>query len=267
MHVPVAQKHVNNCRVQHLASQQGVASETVLSFLLSMAGRPLARAVSPKTVAAALDATQPPPPLPETAPPSPGSSQSSAHEYDAAWQEGDQLSDWDSDDAISPRNGARSRGHDDDLASGDESYTPQWVTNQLELVPEGTPGLARTSVAAVTFARDVVQPSTAALAYPELPLPFVQTALFLHDQVQPGDLTAVLDGPKRLGSTQSADCYQDAAVSQHCLQLLLVRHHCVSAVQCCPHLCPFKAAEAYTAKQHTGPKNGCDAFACERCKW
>jgi hypothetical protein len=201
----------------------------MLVLLMRTANRPLKSELDLASIDAVLEHTQPPPPLAEvpSPPSSSGSDASESEAYNAAWQEEDGLSDWESDGEASGV-----RFEEPCLRA---LAAPSWSIEHCKAYPPGTPGLARASVAAAQATQSAIAPSTPVLAYPTLPLPYVRTEPFVHDKAQPGDLAYIAYGEDSLTRPQAPLCYQESAVAQQALQLLLVRSWRLAAclLLCC----------------------------------
>lgn len=219
------------CRLHDLCQKQSLDAHALLLLLLRTAQRPLKAPLDREAVAAALRSTDALPPAAEQVPPAgAGDSSSEGSEaYDAAWHEADRLSDWgDGDEDFEVRR--------NDAFDG-TPVPSVWRGERVAQFPIGTPGLARASVVAARAASCAAVPSSPALAFPDLPLPYVETQAFVHAVPQPQDLAVALRGPDGLEPTQCDVCYEEAAVAQQCLQLLLVRCCLPCSCACCKPRC------------------------------
>lgn len=210
-----------SCRLHKVAPACGQDANAVLLLLMRTANQPLSTTVSSEAIQSALKALPLRQPSPDVLPPpdTPSSQRSSHIAYDGAWQEDDALSDWDADSMDS--------GMPENAAGGGEAQTggnrSGWQPEAPLDCPPGTPGLARASVAAAASLHTAAATANDALAFPMLPLPYVQTERYVLDQVQHGDLAQQLPAARGHVPVDAGMCFHEAAVAEGCLQMLLVR--------------------------------------------
>jgi hypothetical protein len=142
-----------------------------------------------------------------------------ASAYDAAWEQGDLLSDWDDDSdhgnqpPFSPEGFAE---WNDALYVNEESRLDREAFYRLR-----KPGLIHSTAGDMSPPLpSEVHLQRAALQYPEVPLPGCQSHEAFQDHLLAGDL--VYDLHSHLDLSGDIYCYREVAVAQQCLEILLV---------------------------------------------